>query len=171
VFTRASTRLYPDWAGIRRGSSKVLQTTSTGPDGGHSFSVAPTTNEVDEVLVSATPERHCARLVEGVQDVVSMHASSASFTDQTVTFAGTVAPGKAGHVIYLQKLGADRDWHTVEVTPVAPGSTLHFGWTSGTPDTKRFRARITGGDVNVGGASAPVTVDVSQPAPARLPQG
>jgi hypothetical protein len=150
---------------------QVLQTTSTGSDGSYSFSVAPTTNEVYEVRISATPRRHSARLVQGVQDAVTMSASSPSSTvDGLVTFSGTVAPGKAGHVIYLQKLGADRDWHTVAVTRVAPGSTFRFGWRFGTAGTKQFRARITGGDVNVGGASAPVTVAVSQSALASLPQ-
>ena len=32
-----------------------------------------------------------------------------------VTFTGTVLPDKAGHVIYLQRLGADGDWHNEEV--------------------------------------------------------
>ena len=153
-------------------SLHVLQTTSTGSDGSYSFTVAPTTNEAYEVRTTVAPRRHTARLIEGVQDVVTMSVSSSTpSVGEMVSFTGTVAPGKDGHVIYLQKLGADNDWHTVEVSRVLPGSTFRFGWTFGTAGTKQFRARITGGDVNVGGASSPVTVDVSQPALSSLPQG
>ncbi len=81
-------------------------------------------------------------------------SSSTSTVGGKVTFTGSVAPDKAGHVIYLQRLGADGDWHTVEVRTVAPGSTFSFGWTFGTAGTKQFRARILGGPENVGAASS-----------------
>lgn len=58
----------------------------------------------------------------------------------------------------MQKRSADGTWHTVEVTRVGPSSDFHFPWTFGTPGGRVFRARITGGPVNVGSASAPVTV-------------
>ncbi len=74
-------------------------------------------------------------------------------------------------MIYLQKLGADGDWHTVETRVVRPSSTFSFGWTFGTAGTKQFRARITGGPANVGGASPAVTVDVLPAALATLPTG
>ncbi len=62
------------------------------------------------------PRRHTAVLFEGVQDVVTMTSSSPTSTvGGHVTFTGSVSPDKAGHVIYLQKLGKDGDWHTVEV--------------------------------------------------------
>jgi hypothetical protein len=72
-------------------------------------------------------------------------------------------------VIYLQRLGADNDWHTVQVSTVTPSSTFQIPWTFGTAGTKEFRARITGGPANVGGASPPVTIDVTQPALSTLP--
>ena len=51
-------------------------------------------------------------------------------------------------------------------------STFQFGWTFGNTGVKQFRARITGGPANVGGASAPpVTVDVTQPPLSSLPTG
>ena len=74
-------------------------------------------------------------------------------------------------MIYLQKLGADSDWHTVEIRFVNASSTFQFGWTFGTAGVKQFRARITGGPANVGGASAPVTIDVTQPPLSSLPTG
>lgn len=153
------------------GDYRAVTTTTTGSDGGYSFAnVASTTNELYQVRTTFAPARHTAVLFEGVQDVVTMQASSSTSTvGGQVTFTGSVSPDKTGHVIYLQKLGSDNDWHTVAVRYVTGGSTYRFGWTFGTPGTKEFRARITGGPVNVGGTSAPVTIDVIQPALASLP--
>jgi hypothetical protein len=80
-----------------------------------------------------------------------------------------VSPDKAGHVIYLQAFGADDNWHTVEVRYVNANSNFQFGWTFETPGVKQFRAVITGDPANVGGASAPVTVDVTLPPLTSLP--
>ena len=96
-------------------------------------------------------------------------SSTTSTVNGHITFTGNVSPDQAGHVIYLQKAGSDGDWHTVEVRFVNNQSDFHFGWTFGTAGAKQFRARITGGPANVGGASAPVTVEVTQPPLASLP--
>ena len=72
-------------------------------------------------------------------------------------------------MIYLQRLGKDGDWHTVEVRFVNASSTFQFGWTFGTAGVKQFRAQIDGGPANVGGASNPVTIDVTQPPLSKLP--
>jgi hypothetical protein len=103
--------------------------------------------------------------------VVTMTVSTQTSTvGEHVTFNGDVSPGKPGHEIYLQKLGHDNNWHTVEVRRAAPNSTFQFDWTFATQGQKVFRARITGGAVNVGGVSAPpVTVAVSQPPLSALP--
>jgi hypothetical protein len=82
-----------------------------------------------------------------------------------------VTPSKAGHVVYLQKLGEDSDWHTVEVRFVRSNSTFQFGWRFGTTGAKTFRARITGDGENVGGASAPATIAVGPAPVASLPPG
>jgi hypothetical protein len=155
------------------GPYRELMTTTTGADGSYSFAnVASSTNELYLVRTTFAPVRHTAVLFEGVQDVVTMSSSSATSTvDGQVVFTGSVSPDKAGHAIYLQKLGSDGDWHTVEVRFVNSASTFQFGWTFGTAGTKEFRARITGGPANVGGASAPVTVVVSQPPLSTLPTG
>jgi len=154
-----------------RGPFQQVATATTGPDGSYSFSnLTSSTNELYQVRTTASPLRHTAVLFEGVQDVVMMNASSSTpQVGQKITFSGTVAPDKAGHVIYLQRMGADGDWHTVEVRIVGPDSTFQFPWTFGTPGTKEFRARITGGPANVGGASQPVTVDVTLPPVSSLP--
>lgn len=153
------------------GPYRELATTPTGADGSYSFAnLVPTTNQLYLVRTTFAPRRHTAVLFQGVQDVVTMSASSSTSTvDGHIVFTGNVTPGKAGHAIYLQKLGKDGDWHTVEVRFLNNASTFQFGWTFGTAGTKEFRARITGGPANVGGASAPVTIVVSQPPLSTLP--
>lgn len=153
------------------GPFRVLSSTMTGADGTYTFAnVQSTTNELYQVRTTFAPRRHTAVLFQGVQDVVTMSASSSTSTvDGHIVFTGNVTPDKAGHAIYLQKLGKDGDWHTVEVRFLNNASTFQFGWTFGTAGTKEFRARITGGPANVGGASAPVTIVVSQPPLSALP--
>ena len=155
------------------GPYRELTTTTTAADGSYSFAnVASSTNELYLVRTTFAPRRHTAVLFQGVQDVVTMSSSSSTSTvDGHIVFTGSVSPDKAGHAIYLQKLGKDGDWHTVEVRFVNSASTFQFGWTFGTAGTKEFRARITGGPANVGGASAPVTIVVSQPPLSTLPTG
>jgi hypothetical protein len=153
------------------GPYKVVQTTSTGTDGSYSFTVQPSTNEWYAAKLTFTPRIHSAALFQGVQDLVSMSGPSSATVDQHIEFSGTVTPDKSGHVIYLQKLGADSQWHTVEVRTVNTGSTFSFGWTFGAAGTKQFRARILGGPVDIGGASAPVSVTVTDPSLGSLPTG
>jgi hypothetical protein len=153
------------------GPYRELLTTTTGPDGSYSFAnVQSSTNELYLVRTTFAPYRHTAVLFQGVQDVVTMSPSSSTSTvDGHITFSGTVSPDKGGHVIYLQKLGKDGDWHTVEARFVDNASTFQFGWTFGTAGPKEFRARIVGGPVNIGGVSVPVTIVVSQPPLSTLP--
>lgn len=147
--------------------------TTTGSDGSYSFAAqSPTSNTVYLVRTTLGPRRHSATLFEGVRDAVTLtpSATTSSMGGQ-VTFTGTVLPDKAGHVIYLQRLGPDGDWHNVEVNVVQFGSTFRFAWTFGRAGTFEFRARITSDHVNAGGASTPPTVIQVSPAtnPATLP--
>lgn len=155
------------------GQYREVASTTTGADGSYSFAgVVSQTNELYRVRTSFAPLRSSAVLFEGAQDQVTLQVSSTTSTiGGHVTFTGTVSPDKAGHVIYLQKLEADNNWHTVAIHFVRGGSTFQFGWTFGSAGTKEFRAHITGGDVNVGGSSAPVTISVSEPPLASLPTG
>jgi hypothetical protein len=152
----------------------VLGDTTTGADGSYSFTQAGlTTNMVYYVATMALPHtkrQHTARLYQGVQDLVTMQASmSTADTAQTVTFLGTVLPDKTGHLIYLQKLGKDGDWHTIALGIVGRGSTFQFTWSLGSPGTYSFRARVPSDENNVGGASPPVTVTATAPAASTLP--
>jgi hypothetical protein len=145
--------------------------TVTGSDGSYSFAPQmPAQNTLYQVRTTFAPHRHSAVLFEGVRDVVTMTASSTSSTvGGKITFEGSVLPDKAGRVIYLERLGADNDWHVVEVREVRDNSTFQFGWRFGKAGTDEFRARITSDARNVGGASAPVTVTVSPAPTSSLP--
>jgi hypothetical protein len=135
-------------------------------DGSYMFPAqTPSYNTVYQVRTTLAPHRHSAVLFEGVQDVLSLTPSSTtSEVGGHVTFTGTVLPDKAGHVIYLQRLGTDGDWHNEEIRVVTNASTFQFGWTFGKAGTYQFRARITGDRGNVGGASTPPTVITVSPA-------
>jgi hypothetical protein len=82
-----------------------------------------------------------------------------------LTFIGSVTPDKAGHLVYLQRLGTDGDWHSVEVRRVRANDTFQFVWVFGKVGTEQFRARIFTDPHNIGAASAPVSIPVSGIAP------
>ena len=139
---------------------------TTDASGNYSFTVSPPHNTVYVVRTSVPPRRHTAPLFEGVHDIVTLTPSSSTSTvGGSVTFSGSVTPDKAGHVVYLQKLGPDGDWHNVKVSLVKSDASFQFTWTFGGAGTKQFRARVPGGPVNLGGASDPVTITVAGVAP------
>lgn len=143
----------------------VLADTMTRSDGSYSFTQMPSSNTVYQVRTAFAPSRHTAVLFEGVRDVVTMTATSdTSEVGQTVTFQGTVTPDKAGHPIYLQRLGEDGEWHTVDVGSVAFNSTFQFVSRFGDAGVFTFRARITSDKANIGSESPPVRITVT-PAP------
>ncbi|HEY2772218.1 MAG TPA: hypothetical protein VGI87_16700 [Solirubrobacteraceae bacterium] len=142
----------------------------TGADGSYRFAVTPEHNEVYFVETTLPPHRHTAKLFEGVRDAVSLTASTASApAGQTVTFSGSVTPSQAGDTVYLQRLGADGDWHTVGVHTVAANSTFQFARDFGNAGTKTFRAWVLPDPANLGGASASVVVNITLPPVSTLP--
>jgi hypothetical protein len=152
----------------------VLADGVTGSDGSYSFPqsnlATNTAYYVATMPLSNTTRRQTALLYQGVRDVVTIQSSTSSATTgQTVTLTGTVLPDKAGRVIYLQKLGKDHDWHTVEVGIVRHDSTYQFRWTIGAPGAHEFRARITSDGANVGSASPPVSITATAPPASSLP--
>ncbi len=143
-----------------------LEEAMTANDGSYSFVEKPSINELYQVRTTLPANRHTAVLFEGVRDVLALQANSATSTvGGKVIFTGSVMPDKAGHLVYLQRLGSDGDWHTVEVRVVRASSTFQFAWTFGKVGTDKFRARIFSDPHNVGGASDAVTVTVSGVAP------
>jgi hypothetical protein len=155
------------------GPFALVQTTTTGSDGGYRFAVQGTTNQTYRArTISASPAQASALVFQGVQDSVNMSSSATSSTvGGQVTFSGSVAPGKSGHIAYLEYLGRDGHWHIAATAPVSAASTFSFAWRFGAAGSKEFRARVLGGPLNVGGASAPVSVTVSQPPLSALPMG
>jgi hypothetical protein len=146
--------------------------TMTGTDGGYSFSVSPMTNTIYVARTTLPPTRHSARLFEGVRDLITFTPSATtSAVGQVVTFTGTVTPNKVGDPVYLQRLGKDGNWHTVEVRTVRFNSTYQFAWRFGTSGTAVFRARILGDGANVGTASPAVTITVAPAPVSSLPPG
>jgi hypothetical protein len=144
----------------------------TDGNGNYSFTVDPTFNTIYLVRTTNRPPKHrnTAKLFEGVRDVVSLAASSpTAVVGQTITFSGTVSPDKAGHPVYLESLGADGNWHVVEVGVIHNDSTYSLPWTFGQVGTFDFRTRVPGGPHDVSGVSAPVSVTVTLPPVATLP--
>jgi hypothetical protein len=159
-----------------QGHLVVLGNATTAANGSYSFTQSQLAYDmlyqVRTLPAPHTRARRTAMLHQGVEDVLTMQASSTSTTvGQTVTFSGLVMPDKAGRVIYLQKIGRDGDWHTAEVHLVRYNSSYQLAWRFGAPGTFTFRTRMTSDEMNVGGESPPVTVKVSLPPASSLPQG
>jgi hypothetical protein len=143
----------------------------TGSDGSYSFNVTPVHNEVYFVQTTLPPHRHSARLFQGVRDAVTLTASTSSTSAaRPVTFSGTVTPNQAGDTVYLQRLGADGDWHTVAIDRVRADATFQFVRAFGYAGSKTFRAWVLPDPANLGGASPSVAVNVSLPPVSSLPQ-
>jgi hypothetical protein len=147
-----------------------VASTTTATNGSYQFVESPQLNTEYQVRTSFAPILSSAQTFVGVRELVSITPSSTtSVVGQSVTFSGAVAPDKAGHVIDLQRLGADGRYHNVATGVVNPSSAYQFTWTFGTPGTKTFRVHIPGGPDNVGGDSAPVTISVALPPVQTLP--
>ncbi len=152
----------------------VLGNTTTDNQGDYAFIQANQTRNT-EYYVSTLPAppvkaRHTARLDQGVQDALTMQASPTNtVVGQVVSFTGTVMPDKAGHPIYLERLGRDGDWHVVGVQEVRRNSTYLFTRKFGDAGTFEFRTRITSDGRNVGSHSPPATITVTLPPPSSLP--
>jgi hypothetical protein len=152
----------------------MLANGTTRADGSYSFSQSALTANTDyyvaTVPTKGVKRRHTAVLFQGVQDVLTMQASSpAVLVGQSVTFTGTVVPVKADHIIYLQRQGKDGEWHNVQVQVTHSDGTFQFTSTLGDPGTFKFRARMFHDEQNVGGASPPVTVTATLPPVSSLP--
>jgi hypothetical protein len=118
------------------------------------------------------PGRHSALLFEGVHDVVAASPSSTSgSTGQTITFTGTVVPGRADVLVYLQRLGDDGDWHTLAAAFTNLAGGYQIPWTLGHAGTDTFRVRALPDRLNMGGVSPRMTITVTSPASSSLPSG
>jgi hypothetical protein len=151
---------------IGDGRARPVANTTTGTDGGYTFTVSPQHNTEHFVQTTFKPPRYrrTAGLFEGVRDVVGLQPSATSTpVGQRITLTGSVLPDKA-HLIELQRLGKDGDYHTVAFGLINHSSTYRFRWRFGNTGTFRFRTRIPGDRQNVSGTSSPAQITVT-PAP------
>ncbi len=150
------------WGHIAHHRYAVLATTTTDSGGAYSFTQTPTNDTVYRVTAAA---RRSAQVFEIVRDAVTVTQTGTAVVGQTVTFAGTVAPSKVGHVIYLEALGADGDYHVIQIGSVGAGSAYSLAYVLQSPGVQTYRVAIPGGPYNAGGHSTAVTLDVQPPPP------
>ena len=146
--------------------------TTTGTDGSYSFSVSPQQNAEYFVRTTFAPPAHrrTADLFVGARDVVSLQASATSTpVGQRITLTGSVLPDKAHHLVELQRLGKDGDYHTVALGVINRSSAYRFAWRFGNTGTFSFRTRVPGDQQNVSGDSSPVQITVTPAAVSTLP--
>lgn len=148
----------------------AIANTVTSADGSYRFDQSPSSNTLYEVRATLDAHRHSAVLYEAVRDAVSATPSSSTApAGSSVTFAGQVLPGKAGDAVYLQRRGADGDWHTVKVGFLNASSAYSIAWTLGDAGSDTFRVRVLSDRYNAGGASGPMTITVTAPPVSTLP--
>lgn len=148
----------------------AVANTTTGGDGSYQFPVQTDVHNTWYVVrVTTDAKRHSAVVFEGVRDVVSAAPSSTKgTTGQRITFTGTVLPGEANSVVYLQRLGADRDWHTLAVGFTNALGAYTINWALGRPGTETFRVRALPDAQNLGGDSQSIQVQVATPPASTL---
>jgi hypothetical protein len=108
-----------------------------------------------------------AVLYEGVKYVLSAGVSATSIeSGKSLTFSGTVTPGEAGHVVYLERENAaGTGFHVIQVGEVAANSTYTIAHAFYNVGTSVVRIKIPGGPFNGTTDSTPFTIAVT-PAPA-----
>jgi hypothetical protein len=158
------------WGHEPGGTYAPLASTVTGADGSYSFMQTPSLhNEVYQVQTTSMA-RMTAQAFVGVTDAVTISPSSTTSTaGNTERFTGTVTPEDAGHAIYLERLGADANFHIVRTGVLTASSGYMLETTLGTPGTNTFRVRVPGGEANASGVSPAVTVTVTPPELSSLP--
>jgi hypothetical protein len=152
-----------------RGSHGFKQVATTVADGSgdYTFVQVPIHNTIYQARSGGTKS---AQLFEGVRDLLTAsEAPSTVDSGQPVTFSGTVAPDKTGHVIYLQRQNPNGNgFHTVQVENVGAGSVYSITRRLFAPGTKVFRVFIPGGPFNQGAASQTFTITVNQVSPQQV---
>lgn len=153
------------------GYFKALTSGATDASGNYTFTQMPLHNTVYRVETASSPHTVTAKLYVGVKDVVTIVPGSTTVTvGGTDTITGTVTPDHTGHIVYLQQLNTDGSWSDIHSSYLSPGSQYSFDYAPGEAGTVQLRVLITGGPINVGGVSAPVTITVAGLAPvSQLP--
>jgi hypothetical protein len=147
----------------QHGFAHIAQTTTNG-SGEYSFPAQSPINNTFYRVTSAS--QASAVLYEGVKDVLSAQVSATTVpAGGIVTFTGAVSPDHTGHAIYLERKGADGDFHVIEVGEVGAGSAYSISRGLYAPGVQVLRVFVPGGPENQGAASQPFAITVT-PAPA-----
>jgi hypothetical protein len=153
--------LYARTAGQRYAA--IAQTT-TNTEGAYSFSPESPTNSTFYRVQSAS-ERSAA-LYEGVRYLLTAQVSQTQVqAGAPVTFSGSVAPGHAGGIVYLERKDAKGPgYHVIQVAQIAEGSTYTIEHRFYDAGMKTVRVFVPGDPLNAAAASQPFVIEVT-PAP------
>ena len=142
------------------GGFQTVAQMTTDASGNYTFTQTPIHSTIYQVQGGG---QKSAQLFEGVKDSITATPSPTTVqAGQPVTFSGTVAPDKTGHVVYLQRQNASGNgFHNVQAAFVGSGSTYTITRRLFVPGEKVFRVFIPGGPLNQGAASQTLTIDVT----------
>jgi hypothetical protein len=136
---------------------------TTDASGAYAFTQTPLQSTYYRV---AGPSASSAVLFEGVRYVLTADVSASTVqSGQALTFAGTVTPARAGHVVYLERQNAfGGGFHVVDVTTVAADGTYSVAHAIFGTGKEVFRVKIPGDRADQSASSSPFTIEVT-PAP------
>ena len=109
-----------------------------------------------------------SELIEGVKPLLPLPQVSPTSVQegQPLTFSGSIAPDRSGHVFYLEREGVlGLGFRVVAVGTFASGPTFSLEYAPSSAGTQVFRIDVPGNSEDQAVASAPITVQVT-PAPA-----
>jgi hypothetical protein len=114
--------------------------------------------------------KHSAVLYEGVKFVLTAGVSATTVqSGQSLTFSGTVTPGEAGHVVYLEHENAGGlGFHVIAVGTVTAASTYSIVHTFFAVGTSVVRIKIPGGPLNGSTDSQTFSIQVTPAPPETL---
>jgi hypothetical protein len=146
--------------------TKVQEGVTDG-SGAYKFVVPSSTANTLYKVVSSTGRPVSATLFEGAKYLVTAGASASTVqAGQPVTFAGTVTPGHAGKIVYLERENQPgRGFHVVDLGIVnneGKYTITHFMFGSG---KQMYRVKVPGDPSNQTGSSSTFPVEVTPPPP------
>jgi hypothetical protein len=142
-----------------------VATTTSGSEGKYSFGQAPQENTSYRVTGAGISS---AVLFEGVKYVLTAAASAGTVqSGQAVTFSGTVAPIRAGHVVYIERENQfGGGFHVVDAGTVGEDGKYSIAHTAFGQGKQVFRVKVPGDPANQAVSSATFSVTVT-PAPGQ----
>jgi hypothetical protein len=146
----------------------AVATTTTNANGEFSFVQSPTTSTYYQVHSASAKS---AVQFEGVKYVLTAKASAeAVHSGEAVTFSGTVAPIRVGHIVYLERrnAGPRGGYHVVDTAAVSPSGTYTIAYYLFGSGSGVYRVAIPGDFANQATISQTFTIAVSEATPSLL---